>query len=367
MSARTMSPSTLSTRPHRSHRPKRSAAVAVSAIGLLVLTACGGLDPDEAAEANNGDNNANADANAAADAGDAPASGSITSGWGPSNGQWYLYGAQSMAVVEAESGLGITVRESAGSEENAIRMDRGELDIGMLDADGAVAALGEDHDLTALFPLSVVIWQMVVGEDTDINTIADVDGARFNPGPVGGASAMVTIEVFEEALGLDVNWFDATAPDAQSAYQGRQIDGFALRGAGVQADGAVLEVDSARPVRLLSFTDEEIEAAVEVNSNLVGAMIPADTYGTDEDVQTIGYWGVLVGARGDLDSETAYEITKAFWENLEEIETTLPQVGGMTPQDAVDEALMPLHPGAVQYYEEIGITVPDDVQAPDRS
>lgn len=320
---------------------------------MLAVAACGGIDPDT----NTADGSEDTDGQEGAAPG-----GAITTGWGPSNGQWYLYGAQSMSIVEEASGLDLTVRESAGSEENAIRMDRGELDVGMLDANGADAALGEDHDLTTLFPLSIVVWQMVVGEDTDINTLEDLDGTTFNPGPVGGASAMVTVEVFEEGLGMDVDWFEATAPDAQSAYQGRQIDGFALRGAGVQADGAVLEVDSARPMRLISFTEEQMDAAIEVNPDLAPAIIPSSTYDTEEDILAIGYWGVVVGASADFDPDQAYEMTKAFWEELDAIGEQLPQVDGMTPEDAVNEALMPLHPGAVRYYEELGIEVSDDLK-----
>lgn len=316
---------------------------------VVMATACGGVDAEKAT----------------AGKGSGSAGGkTLTTGWGPSNGQWYLYGAQSMAILEKATGLDITVRESAGSEENAIRMDRGELDVGMLDANGATKALGEGHSLTALFPLSIVVWQMVVGEDTDIHTIEDLAGSKFNAGPVGGASAMVTQEVLEEGLGLDINWFEATAPDAQSAYQGRQIDGFALRGAGVQADGAVLEVNSARPVRLLSFTDEQMQVAQKVSPDLAPATIPASTYGTDKDIQALGYWGVVVGAAADFDEEQAYLLTKGFWEEIDKIAAQLPQTKGMKPEDAVTEALMPLHSGAVRYYEELGIEVPSEVRAP---
>lgn len=336
-----------------------SPSLAAALAGALLLAGCGGAgDLSEPAESDidNGDQTQNDS--------DGSAEGALAASWAPSDTDWYLYGAQSMAIIQENSGLDITVQESAGSEENAIRMDECLVDVGMLDVSGAEAALGE-HQLTTLYPLSVVLWQLIVGKDTGITDVGDLEGKEWNPGPIGGGSTQTTMDVLE-GLGIQPNYYEATLSDAVSAYMGRQIAGFSYRGAGVQATGAVLEGASSRPIDLIDFNDEQMKQIREAQPDLIPVTIPGGTYSdVPEDTQTFGYWGVIVGASDCVDEETAYTITKTFWENIEEVNEQLPQTEGLTPEVALEELILPLHAGAARYYEEIGLEVPDDMVASD--
>ena len=60
--------------------------------------------------------------------------------------------------------------------------------------------------------------------------------------------------------------------------------------------------------------------------------------------------------RGDLDEQTVYDLTKVFWENIDELGESQANLKGLTPEEAVkDIADLPLHPGAERYYTEIGV------------
>jgi TRAP-type uncharacterized transport system substrate-binding protein len=51
-----------------------------------------------------------------------------------------------------------------------------------------------------------------------------------------------------------------------------------------------------------------------------------------------------------------YELTKSFWKNIEELGKSQKNLKGLKPADAVkDIAGVPLHPGAIKYYKEIGV------------
>ena len=52
-------------------------------------------------------------------------------------------------------------------------------------------------------------------------------------------------------------------------------------------------------------------------------VIPAGTYSNTEDFQTITCQAVLY-CRSDLDDDTVYNITKAFYESAEEIAKSAP-------------------------------------------
>lgn len=65
---------------------------------------------------------------------------------------------------------------------------------------------------------------------------------------------------------------------------------------------------------------------------------------------------VGIGVRTDMDEESVYKITKAFWENAESISSDAPWAKKINIDYAVqDLANMPLHPGAARYYREAGV------------
>ena len=51
----------------------------------------------------------------------------------------------------------------------------------------------------------------------------------------------------------------------------------------------------------------------------------------------------------------AYEITKAFWENIKTINDTSPALSLISLETALDSLSAPIHPGAEKYYKAIFI------------
>jgi hypothetical protein len=90
--------------------------------------------------------------------------------------------------------------------------------------------------------------------------------------------------------------------------------------------------------------------------------IPAGIYGdgvvNTEDVYTLG---AVVGttARKDLDADLIYNITKTYWEASKGAMDTNPWLKDVTLEYGVQDGGMSLHPGALRYYEEIGLDIPD--------
>ncbi|MGI9417524.1 MAG: TAXI family TRAP transporter solute-binding subunit [Geminicoccaceae bacterium] len=110
---------------------------------------------------------------------------------------------------------------------------------------------------------------------------------------------------------------------------------------------------------LLQFTDEQIAQADGGLGLWTPYVIPAATYpGQDSDVQTVAKSNLLV-ARADVDDEVVYQVTRAMFENLE----FLRNIHDAMYETSLDRALvgvpMPLHPGALRYYQEVGLLGPD--------
>jgi len=80
--------------------------------------------------------------------------------------------------------------------------------------------------------------------------------------------------------------------------------------------------------------------------------------GMNEAVQTIGIPNVLV-VNADMDEELAYKLTRLLFENTDELIAVHPAANDTTVKFTMDSTPVPLHPGALRYFEEIGAVIPD--------
>ena len=60
-----------------------------------------------------------------------------------------------------------------------------------------------------------------------------------------------------------------------------------------------------------------------------------------------------------MDEDLAYQVTKAIFENVEELRAIHPAANDTTVEFTMAATPVPLHPGALRYFEEIGATIPD--------
>jgi TRAP-type uncharacterized transport system substrate-binding protein len=107
---------------------------------------------------------------------------------------------------------------------------------------------------------------------------------------------------------------------------------------------------------LLGFSDEQIH-----QSKRTKLTIPANTYsGVTEDTNTMS---LSVGAytTTSMDNETAYQIVKTFWDQKQGMAKSnlwwdSVRIGNLNTLETK------LHPGALKYYGERGVIVPDNMK-----
>jgi TRAP-type uncharacterized transport system substrate-binding protein len=75
------------------------------------------------------------------------------------------------------------------------------------------------------------------------------------------------------------------------------------------------------------------------------------------DVYTLGSI-VGVSVNKDMDDDTAYKLTKLFWEQAKKTPNPPLAESSLSMEYAVRNGGMQLHPGAAKYYEEQGIKIP---------
>jgi TRAP transporter TAXI family solute receptor len=199
--------------------------------------------------------------------------------------------------------------------------------------------------------------QLVAAKDSGIESMADIAGKRFAPG-APGSTTLVESELHLEAAG--VAYPDGFTPsyvgftEAIDLIRNRQLDAAWIM-AGVP-NAAVTEITSTAGGRLVSIDEDVIDSLMEQYPWYARYTIPAGTYaGQDADVTTTAI-KLCLFCSADLDDDIVYELTKTFWEHLDEVKATNAALSAVTAEDAVtDLAGLPIHDGAARYYKEIGL------------
>ena len=263
----------------------------------------------------------------------------------------------------------ITVSESGGNVDNTKRLRNGEVKIANSISNTdyeSYTGTGTTFDGDPFTDFRILWYyekspiQICVAADSGIETIHDLDGKSFNPGGTGTAASVVIHAAFD-ALDIHPDYFEAGQADAADAYANRQIVGAVKTGPA--PDSYVMQLNSSRPVRILSISDEDMEKILEAIPSVKSAIVAANSYeGIDYDAQCIStYQGVQVSM--DFTQEEGYAFFKAMWEDGKEIWQNAYPVGAENdvPAMTLQAAATPLHAGTVQYLVEHGYEVPEDL------
>ncbi len=79
---------------------------------------------------------------------------------------------------------------------------------------------------------------------------------------------------------------------------------------------------------------------------------------TSGDITALGFFQ-FVGTHAGVSDDVVYKATKAFWENIGEVQATAFFLKEVTKETAFTAINVPLHPGALRYYDEAGFSVPE--------
>ena len=122
---------------------------------------------------------------------------------------------------------------------------------------------------------------------------------------------------------------------------------------------SILNLATTQSIHMIALSPEEMTAAIGANPIFARTTLPGGVYaGVDEAVPVVGVPNVLV-VSAEMDDDLAYAITKAMFDNIAELQAVHPAANQTTVEFTLDATPVPLHPGAIRYFEEIGATIPD--------
>ena len=294
-------------------------------------------------------------------------------------GTYYPVGVALATLVKVKLQPGdkidMSAISSAGSGENIKLLRDNEAQFAILqglfgayarNGSGPIEADGPQENLRSITMLWPNVEHFIVKKaDAPTGTIADMAGLKGKAVSMGAQNSgtLGSNEVIMGNLGMPLTEYELAYmgynPSAD-ALQNGQIVSMSAPG-GIPIGGVTRAFASMEgELTILNFSEEQIAQA---NGDFVDLWvpytIPAGTYpGLDADVVTIAQPNFLA-VNADVPEETVYKITKTIFENLAFLQGIHPATNVMSLDSALGGLPLPLHPGALRYFEEQGLTISD--------
>lgn len=218
-------------------------------------------------------------------------------------------------------------------------------------------AKGEKNpDIRGLFATYPSAFQAFAIQGKGITSFSDLNGKVVGYGPSGSSGDVVGHNVFK-VLGIKpskdqlLGWADTVGNMKDDIIQGA-VD------VGGYPHNSRQELEATHNIQFLTLTDEEVKKIQAAYPYYLTGTIPAGVYkDLKEDYKTLVIWNEVI-CNAKMSDEVAYMLTKAAFELQPEVAAG--HVGGKTllPEN-VQYITIPLHPGAIKYYEEKGIKLND--------
>lgn len=220
-----------------------------------------------------------------------------------------------------------------------------------------------ERQVGMIFAYQIGPYHYVTRADSGIETLSDLAGRKVFAGPPGGAARNVVLRNIKDATGLTQDDMEVQTFGFDAAIQAFQDD---------KIDVIVLPTNiPSPPIQQFALTKEIRILDVDVDKLSINEatggtvnMVEAGTYGGNHIGGDARTHGAIVNFSAGLhvDEEVVYQVTKAIWENLDEIhETAVWMPSTITTDAALSLIAGRLHPGAERYYREQGWEIPEPV------
>ncbi|MFI3227228.1 MAG: TAXI family TRAP transporter solute-binding subunit [Clostridia bacterium] len=283
---------------------------------------------------------------------------------GGTTGTYYPVGGVMATVLNDKMDTcDLTVVSSGASKTNIIDIEDGEAELAIVQNDVMYyAANGTDlfaedgvfDSFSAVANIYAETCQIIC--TTEINSVEDLVGKTINVGDAGSGVEFNATQILA-AYGIDINTditkVNGSFSDAADSLKDGKIDAaFVTAGAPTTA---VVELALTKDVKLLSIDDAHADQLIADYPFYTKTIVPADTYnGISEDIQTVSVSAALIIANS-VSEDVAYDLTKAMFENLSSLQDGHAKFLELSLESAVEGVPTAFHPGALKYYQEVGV------------
>ena len=289
----------------------------------------------------------------------------LSFGTAPPGGAFFVVGSALAEVVNetgVAEGFSVTAEATSGSQENIRRLATGEIDFALSNAAITYFAVRGTEGWDRAYPVRSVmtlapnVALFVAPEGSGIESIDDLRGKRVTVGPAG-AGFEYFVGPLLAAHGVsydDFNPMNATQQAAVDMLTDGSSDIAFLGGAVPTA--SITQASASMDVTFVPFGDTEKQQLVDDFLFFRPATIPSETYRN----QTEPFEGLDVGSMhlitsADAPDELVYTVTRLLYESRELVVEKHAAGRAINPTNVIRDTGTEFHPGAIRFYQEIGI------------
>lgn len=284
-------------------------------------------------------------------------------------GPWYLLGAAWAKMINTKvPGVDLAV-ETGGTIPNVQSVHKKAVDFALTNPEiayegymGTGWAKGVKYDtIRALFPIHASETVVFCLENSPIKSMKDLAGKNVSFGPPQSTSDIVARNVMG-TLGIKVNIRNMSF---QSTTDG-MVDGLVSAAFLNLAHPAapILTMQTTRKLRFLQFSDEELAKIQQAYPMYHTKVMPQTMY---SEFPQGGYKTIEIGTAvityKDQPDNLIYTIVKTTFENVQMLKEAMSSATYTVPE-RVKTLVLPIHPGALKYYQEKKVEIPANLLPP---
>jgi len=282
-------------------------------------------------------------------------------------GVYYIYGDELAKILTEKLGIAVNPLPTQGTLHNVLLVENGTAQLGMITMGVGLEGWNGTADwakgqkfrqMRALFPMYDTPFQPVVLRRSGTTTVAQLDKKRIGIGPRAGTSGTY-IPAIVKVLGISADIINGPHELMGTELLAGRLDAYvSMLGAPTPT---LQKVEASEPLTFLSLSPGQIETLRKAMPEISEAKIAAGTYRSlDKDYVTLGVYNFAIG-RADLPDDLVYQLVKAAFDNQPRLVKIHSAARETIPQNVDKNTFMPFHPGAIRYYREIGISIPDSL------
>ena len=304
----------------------------------------------------------------------------VTIGTGAVTGVYYPTGKAIAKIVNKkgkEHGVQVKVESTGGSVFNLNAIIVGDLEFGIVQSDLQYQAWNgikgwkdrgpqkKLRSICSFHPQSIVL---IAGDDTGIETLIDLKGKHINIGNLGSGSRGNSIDAMQ-TCGIEwrreLSAEGIRAADSAKLMQNGRIDAFFFT-VGHPNDLIKEATAGKRKVHFVPLTGDCIDQLIAKWPYYAKAYVPISFYPMARNKENIETFGVKATfcTSVDIPERVVYAITREIFNNLEDFKKLHPAYGVLTKHNMLEALRAPIHPGAMKYYKEAGLTIPPSPPLP---
>jgi uncharacterized protein len=305
---------------------------------------------------------------------------------GPGSSPYLVMSTFAQLVGQKLPGVTIQVNATGAATQHMIEATKDELDFFMTSptvfqafkTKTAMYAKIEDAPERSKLVRNVLAfpigsYHIITNADSGITKFEDFKGKKLFLGPPGGGATITMISLVKAITGYEQGKdYELVRLGWEAAVQAVQDDRLDVYANPTIAPSPVIQqIAISKKIRFIGISDEALEKdevkKVTDRPGGVVEMIDPKLYGANvantSPVRAIATI-VSIATRASLADDVVYKITKAFWESAKESYDRYPWLRNVKLEDAFKDLNAPLHPGAVKYYQEIGMKIPEALMPP---